>query len=993
MPVQFLSDSDHDRLNRFPEEVTPADLERFFWLSPDDCQAILGLRGDHNRLGFALFLCCLRYLGFFPETLLELPAAVVEFVAVQLQVSPDALSQYGKRSSTQRHHQRQVQAILGYRRASPLDLLTLEQWLLERSLEHDKPMLLFEMACQYLQQQQLIRIGTTRLEKMVSTARQQAQEAIYQSLQPLIQQEQRQFLDDLLKVDDDLKRTPLSWLQRTPTDNNAKQILETLDKIDFLQQHGVGTWDLGMLNPNRVNYLAKIGVRATNQYLQRAPEVRRYPILVAFLKQSLYNFVDDLIEMVDQRLWKLHNEARRTFEADRLQATKTINEKLQTLHKLGQILLDAGVDDQEVRTTAFEYIPPVKLETALGETKQLIRPEQDAYVDYFGKFYPRIRRFSSHFLTTLQFHSRGNDQGLLSALELVREMHAGTRRKLPSTAPTEFIPDPWRIYVIEANGFNRRYYELAALWILRQQLRSGDIYVTHSRRFSTLESYFIPQEQWQTQRQDTVSLLGTSLDATVRLAEREAELLRLIEQVEALLNDAEGNLRQEKDKLILSPLEAEERSAELNYLTHTLTHHLPRLDITDLLVEVDSWTHFSDAFEHLQSPHRRDTNLLLHLYACLLAQACNLDLQQMATSASLGYRQLSWCNTWYIRDETLRGANIALVNYHYQLPLSRLWGGGMLSSSDGQRFPVRGSLRQARALPRYFGYGKGITFYTWTSDQFSQYGSKPVPTTLRDATYVLDEILNNETELPILEHTTDTAGYTELIFALFDLLGLQFSPRIRDLADQELYRTSQIPMETYPKLKSHLEKVIHQERILTHWDDMLHLAGSLKKGWVTASLIVQKLQAYPRQHPLTRALQEYGRLIKTIHILRWYADEANRRRINRQLNKGEALHSLRSHLCYANQGEIRGQPDEQLRNQVGCLNLVTNAIIIWNTVYMEKVVQHLQHQGQTVQTEHLMHLWPTRHAHINVYGRYHFEMEHIGKEIPFRSLRQSSFQP
>ena len=96
--------------------------------------------------------------------------------------------------------------------------------------------------------------------------------------------------------------------------------------------------------------------------------------------------------------------------------------------------------------------------------------------------------------------------------------------------------------------------------------------------------------------------------------------------------------------------------------------------------------------------------------------------------------------------------------------MSRLWGTGMLSSSDGQRFPVKGKVRQARALPRYFGYGKGITFYTWTSDQFSQFGFKAIPSTKRDATYVLDEYLNNETELSLLEHTTDTAGYTDLIF-------------------------------------------------------------------------------------------------------------------------------------------------------------------------------------------------------------------------------------
>ena len=115
-----------------------------------------------------------------------------------------------------------------------------------------------------------------------------------------------------------------------------------------------------------------------------------------------------------------------------------------------------------------------------------------------------------------------------------------------------------------------------------------------------------------------------------------------------------------------------------------------------------------------------------------------------------------------------------------------------MSSSDGQRFPVSVKCRIATANPRYFGYvrcahrrlrltGKGLTFYSWTSDQFSQYvrcahrrqrltGSRVIPTTVRDATYVLDAILYNETELEIIEHTTDTAGYTELVFALFDCL-------------------------------------------------------------------------------------------------------------------------------------------------------------------------------------------------------------------------------
>ena len=81
---------------------------------------------------------------------------------------------------------------------------------------------------------------------------------------------------------------------------------------------------------------------------------------------------------------------------------------------------------------------------------------------------------------------------MLKALQLVREIHAGNRRKLPDDAPTAFILDAWLPYVIQLVGLDRRYYELVALWVLRQRLRSGAIYLTYSRRFSELESYFIP---------------------------------------------------------------------------------------------------------------------------------------------------------------------------------------------------------------------------------------------------------------------------------------------------------------------------------------------------------------------------------------------------------------------------------------------------------------------------------------------------------------------
>ena len=360
----------------------------------------------------------------------------------------------------------------------------------------------------------------------------------------------------------------------------------------------------------------------------------------------------------------------------------------------------------------------------------------------------------------------------------------------------------------------------------------------------------------------------------------------------------------------------------------------------------------------------------------------------MAQNADIPYHQLVWYTTWYIRENTLRGAFTAMVNYHHRLPLSQVWGGGFLSSSDGQRFPVSGKVRIATPLPPYFGYGEGVTFYTWSSDQLSQYGTKVASSTIRDSTYVLDEILNNETELPILEHTTDTAGFTDLIFALFDLLGLRFSPRLRDIGSLTLCRLPSTDMSRFPKLRDYVTGVINRHRILERWDDMLRVAGSLKLGWVTASLFVQKLQAFPQQGVLTRSLQEYGRLLRTLHILRWYNDEAGRRRINRQLNKGEALHSLRSAISIANKGQLRRKQEDALTNQAGCLNLVTNAVILWNTVYMAAVTEQLKAEGYPVQDSDLAHVWPTRHEHINFYGQYHFNIEEAQQRQGLRSLRQ-----
>jgi TnpA family transposase len=649
------------------------------------------------------------------------------------------------------------------------------------------------------------------------------------------------------------------------------------------------------------------------------------------------------------------------------------------------VVLDPKVRDADLRRAIYHRIPQAELRAAVEESDRIIRPLDDHYFDFLESRYTYLRQFTPAFIDALAFRSAG-DSPLLRAVDLLRQLNDDRRRSLPDETSLDFVPARWRPYVNDNPDptARRHYFELCVLWELRGGLRAGDVWLEGSRRYADPETYLIPREAWPGLRAEACRELQAPEDGTDRLREREEELGGLLDRVEALLAKG-GDVRMEGDNLVVSPLEAEDKPESAVELERLIDERLPFVELSELLIEVDGWTRFSDDFEHAGGTEPWGRELRSHLYASVLAQACNLGPVRMARISDLTYQKLAWCTNWYVRDETLKAATTRLVNFQYRQPLSRFWGTGTLSSSDGQRFPVSGKVRMATALPRYFGYGKGVTFYTWTADQFSQYGTKVIPATVRDATYVLDEILDNETELPILEHTTDTAGYTEIVFALFDLLGLQFSPRIRDLGDQRLFRLDR--QKRHPQLAALLRGRINRDRILRNWDDLLRVAGSLKRGWVTASLLIGKLQSYPRKNRLTRALQEYGRLAKTVFILRYLESEDYRRRILGQLNKGEALHGLREFLLFANKGTLRKKQEEELGNQAGCLNLVTNAVVTWNTVYMAAVIAQLRAEGKTVNDEDIARLSPARYEHINPYGKYRFEVEAGLSRTRLRPLR------
>lgn len=107
-------------------------------------------------------------------------------------------------------------------------------------------------------------------------------------------------------------------------------------------------------------------------------------------------------------------------------------------------------------------------------------------------------------------------------------------------------------------------------------------------------------------------------------------------------------------------------------------------------------------------------------------------------------------------------------------------------------------------------------------------------------------------------------------------------------------------------------------------------------------------------------------------MLNYIDDQVYRRRILTQLNRGEGRHTVARTICHGQRGEIRKRYREGQEDQLGALGLVTNAVVLWNTLYTEAVQKQLKAEGYKVKDDDAERVSPLQHGHINVLGRYSF---------------------
>lgn len=962
-------------------------MARYYLLSADDLALINQRRGDHNRLGFTILLCYLRFPGRGLQEGEQPPVAMLDFVAGQLSLDPVAFADYAQRDQTRREHLAEIQICHGYRPFSRTLYREFAAWLLPIAFTTRKGAVLVATLLDELRLRHVICPPLSVMERLCGEVIARAQRQLWRKLTEGLSDLQCKALDQLLTIRTDSGQSWLAWLRQTAYAATPGNFPKLIERLKHVRAIGIDLERATLVHQNYWIKLSREGGQSTAQHLADFEPLRRHATLTAIVLEATSTLTDEALNMFDRLVGSFFKKTERTHADQFHRSGKAINEKVRLYAQIGQALIVAKADGSDPFAAIEQILPWTKFESTVTEAKTLAQPEQFDSLSLLNERYASMRKYAPMLLANFEFQAAPGNADLLQAIGILRDMNTTGKRILPDKVPTSFVRPRWQPYVTpDGLPIDRRYYELCVLSELRDHLRAGDIWVAGSRQYKNFETHLIPTATFQAMRKEPLPL-AIETDLPKYLAERRRSLQeRLIEVAGKAERNALPDVSLVDGDLCITPLK-KMTPASAEALISQVSTMMPRVKITDLLAEVDSWTSFADRFVHLRTnapPKHRQA-----LLTSVLADGINLGLTRMAEACrGATLRQLTWTADWHIRDECYSQALAQVIDYQHLQPLAVHWGDGITSSSDGQYFRAGGQGQAAAQVNLHYGQNPGVKFYTHISDRYGPFHTKVIAATASEAPHVLDGLLYHESSFVIHEHYTDTGGFSDHIFAICHLLGFRFVPRIRDLKDKRLYIIAgmDIPAALAPLVAGN----VNLKAIRDYWEDILRLATSIKMGTVTASVILRKLAAYPRQNGLALALRELGKLERTLFTLDWLQDPELRRRTQIGLNKGEAKNSLSRAVFFHRLGEIRDRSYENQRHRAGGLNLIVAAIILWNTVYLWRVVDHLRNQGKEPAISDLAHLSPLGWEHINLTGDYHWEAEQSFGINQFRPLRVSA---
>lgn len=973
---------------------------RTYFLLPASLQKIVDrLQTKANKIfflvQFAYFKACQQF--FDPHDFLDKDLVYAAQLMGFDSISRSDVNAY-RNTRTVLNHQKRILDYLGYRlfnEDSRQRLILEVRSLVEKQISPKK---IFLMLLKSLQERCVAFPSYHALSKFISDAFLSQENSLLEIVKSHFSDQNKIDLELLLKQNQKTKQILISdfkYINQSIKPKAIQASVALFDNIKCLFKRIEHILEALNLHEDSIKYYATWVKKAKlSQLLQMTEPHNRHLHLMCFLQHQVYLRQDYLVDILLKSVRSVSNSAKKKLlesekssRQDKQIAIHKINiantNKSKLIDKIRDITASSDFDNDSQKIRAIEQLLNV-YQTSLNEQEiEDLQKYEDLLAHVFDKkaLYDHLEAASiklqnrvKDILQTLVFNASTSDNVLYQAVQLFVE----NKGQCHSESPIGFLSKDEQAVLLEKNKFRSSLYIILLFIHVADGIRSGKLNLKYSYRYKAIQDYLISDAKWENKKHELLAAarLSEFSDIDKVLSGYKEKLTSLYDTVNRRhRNDLNPYLKINEQGEVVSIRTPAQEKKETEYVADLLSQH-KFIPILQVLKDIESITQLSHCFNHHSNKAVKRRPSIETFFAGIIGLGCNIGIPKMGKVATgINPNTLSNTVNWYFSLKNLRKTNNNIVQYIHELALSEIFvtdADNTHSSSDGHKINVKVDSLVASLSFKYFGKDKGVSVYTFIDERQALFHSLVMSASEREAAYVYDGLLDNEVEQYDI-HSTDTHGYREGIFAAAPFMGISYAPRIKNIVDQKIYSFSAKKTYEAKGYKVLPSGQINQCLIRENWDNIMRFMATMKLKEATASQLFKRLSSYAKHHPLYRALKEFGRIIKSIFILKFYDDLSLRQRIEKQLNRIELSNKFARAVFFANDGEFSQAEIDDQAIATACKVIIQNAVVLWNYLYLSQLLTNCA--SSTERTEMISLIsqgsvitW----RHINLYGEYDF---------------------